>query len=122
MELQVASILSDDREVVLNRGAKDGIRKGQRYLIYRLGDDIADPSTGESLGRIELVAGTGTVVHVQELMCTVQSDMIGKSQKRISQYRSPIMRMAGDRITEEIIPPSQLPFNNPQVGDFARPI
>jgi len=122
MELLVAYTLPDDYEVVLNRGTKDGIRKGQRFLVYRLGDVVVDPSTGESLGRLELVAGTGTVVHVQEQMCTVRSDMINKPQKRISQFRSPIMRMAGDKITEEILPPVALPFNDPRVGDFARPI
>jgi hypothetical protein len=122
MELLVAYTLPDDYEVVLNRGAKDGIRKGQRFLVYRLGDVVVDPSTGESLGRLELVAGTGTVVHVQEQMCTIRSDMINKPQKRISQFRSPIMRMAGDKITEEILPPVALPFSDPRVGDFARPI
>jgi len=122
MELIVVHTLSDDHEVVLNRGSVDGIRYGQRFLVYRLGQEIFDPSSKESLGRLELVAGTGKVTHVQDRMCTVRSDMTGKPQKRISQYRNPVVRMAGDKIVEELMPPEALPFNDPRVGDFARPI
>jgi hypothetical protein len=122
MEFLVVHTLPDDHEVVLNRGIADGVRQGQRFLIYHLGDEIIDPSTRESLGRLELVAGTGTVTHVQERMCTVRSDMTGKSQKRISQFRNSIMRMAGDKITEEIMPAEPVPFKDPKVGDLARPI
>ena len=122
MEILVASIQSNDHEVILNRGSSDGIRMGQRFLIYRIGEEIMDPSSGESLGRLELVAGTGTVIHVQERMCTVRSDMAGKPTKKITSASSTLMRFAGERIIEELIPAGPLRFDDPRVGDYAKPI
>jgi hypothetical protein len=107
----VASVLSSDR-VVLNKGAKDGIKVGQRYLIYELTDEeIIDPITGESLGRLEEPKGTGKIVGVQEHIAVLESDQ----EPRFN--RNPIS-------VSEIFTPSAVmaPFRDPQVGDLVKRI
>ncbi|UWQ29242.1 hypothetical protein [Leisingera sp. M523] len=63
----------DEWNIVLNKGARDGISEGQRFLIFELGDEIIDPENGESLGRLEVVKGRVEVIHVQNAMSTVRS-------------------------------------------------
>lgn len=69
---QVADILND-REVVINLGSQNGIESGHKFVVFSLGDEIPDPNTGESLGRLELIKGRGEVVHVQQKMCTIKT-------------------------------------------------
>lgn len=57
----------DDYKLVINRGEISGIREGQRMLVYNTSEEeIKDPQTGESLGYLDLVRGTGTIIFVQE--------------------------------------------------------
>jgi hypothetical protein len=66
--------LIDAGRVVINRGAQDGIRFGQRFTIYELSEqDIVDPATNESLGHLEIIRGTGSVVHIQDRMSIVEA-------------------------------------------------
>jgi hypothetical protein len=71
---RVAHVLSDTR-VVLNKGEKDGLKINQRFLIFGLRAEVLDPDTNQSLGILEEVRGTGRVIHLQERMATVESDM-----------------------------------------------
>ena len=60
--------------VTLDLGACQGIGPGQKWLIYGLGEEILDHSTGKSLGRLEIVRGTGVIVHVgTHASCAVSS-------------------------------------------------
>ena len=68
----VAEIIGS-RRVVLNKGAKDGISQGDRFLVFRPGEEIHDPKTGESLGILEDIKGMGEVIHVQDRMCTIET-------------------------------------------------
>jgi hypothetical protein len=100
-------------QVVINRGWIHDVKVGQRMLIYRTGDqEIKDPESGESLGYLELVKGTGQVIHVQEKFCTVESDQ-RNSPRRI---RSP------GGLGAEIVEGEALPFDDPEVGDWVKPI
>lgn len=64
----------DDRTLVVNRGSNDGLREDQTMLVYELSDDeIIDPETEESLGKLEIVKGKGIVTHVQDQMATIES-------------------------------------------------
>lgn len=121
MEIRVASV-QNELDLVLNVGSNDGISVGQRFLVYSLGEEVLDPVSGESLGTLEVVNGTGKVVHVQDRMCILRSDMTTKPRKTISSLSNPLFRFAGDRVIEELIPPDPVGFTNPSVGAFARPI
>ena len=68
IEGRVARILSDEG-VVLNRGSSHGVREGTRFVIFTELDDVPDPETGGSLGKLELVKARVVATHVQEKMC-----------------------------------------------------
>lgn len=111
-KIAVASILGSDR-VVINRGTQDGVRVGQTYLVYELSDkEVVDPTTGESLGLLEIPKGTGKVVHAQDLMSTLESD------KELTNNQS----VTGMLTSEIFNRGTKAPFRNPQVGDFAKRI
>ena len=112
----VAKVRNEDT-VVINKGLSDGIKLGQRFLIYFVEDkETLDPITNESLGKLEIVRGTGKVSHIQERLATVSSDRFEVIKKKpltagfayFSSYQS-----------EERI---ELPFDDPKVGDLAKPI
>ena len=54
IEGKIAEII-DTATVVINRGYKDGVEEGMRFIIYEPGNEIEDPDTGESLGTFENV-------------------------------------------------------------------
>jgi hypothetical protein len=109
----------DDYKLVMNRGEQNGIREGQRMMVYRIDDEeILDPHTGESLGFLELVRGTGRIIFVQDKISIIETDQKKTYRKRIentplglSSYKS------------EVVESDELkPFDNAQVGDLVKPI
>lgn len=100
-------------QIVINRGSLHDVKVGQRMLIYRTGDqEIKEPESGESLGYLELVKGTGQVIHVQEKICTIESD----------QRKFPRRIRSAWGLAAEIIEGEALPFDHPEVGDLVKPI
>ena len=128
--IQVAKVMSGGYQVVINRGLANGVSNGKRFQIYAIGEEITDPSTGKVLGKVEVVRGTGIVIHAQELIATIQSDMEERGGQKITEFDPPgysgysgvsgFPTFARRQIEEP--PPHLLPFDNPKVGDFARPI
>lgn len=74
---KVAKILNEF-QLVLNVGAQQGVKKGMQFIIFEEGEEIKDPQSGSSLGRMELVKGEVEVTHVQDALCLVQSKAIQK--------------------------------------------
>ena len=103
--------LLDEYKIVINKGASDGIKLGQVFLVYKEDEELFDPDTNESLGRLEIVKGKGKVVHLQTKMATVDSI----SKKIIITNRS--ILFGGNSTTEEGVP-----FDNVQIGDLVKPI
>lgn len=96
------------------------MRIGSRFLVYAVSsEDLTDPETGESLGRLEVVRGRGVVTHVQERMATLEPELI-KSTRRIVRRRNPLIAF-GD---EEVVEPDERrgDFDSPEVGDMVKPI
>ena len=118
-QYKVVRTLDDDYKVVINAGHNEGIKNGQRFLIYALSDhEILDPDTKSSLGFLEIVKGTGRVVHVQEKMATIESDMYETSQPTKIIRKNP---MYGFGTTEEqTVSKDHIAFNNPKIGDFVK--
>ena len=109
----------DEYRLAINKGTQQGIKNGQRLLIYELSEEeIIDPNSGKQLGKLEIVKGTGKVIHVQEKMSTVESDT-KETDKRIIRRTLP---WAFKPEEETVIAPYLLPFENPKVGDKAKPI
>lgn len=124
---KIVYVSDDNCNVSLNVGSNDGVQKDDKFLVYSLSDhEILDPDTGESLGYLEFVKGTGKVVHVQDKMCTITSTAYQKpAAKRTIRKSSPSIAVWGGGTVEEIVQEDnkeQVPFDNPQVGDLAKPI
>lgn len=64
----------DQENIVINAGVNSGIKLGDRFIIYGIGDEIFDVDSKESLGQLELVRGKGVAVHIQDKMCIIRSD------------------------------------------------
>ncbi len=108
-------------QIVINGGEEAGLKKGQKVLVYGIGEMIRDPETGEDLEQIEIVRGTGRVIHLQGKIATIESDM--KQEKPITiKRRSGIGVMASvfGETEETEINREEIPFDGPQVGDCIR--
>jgi len=74
-------------QVYINSGGADGEKVGRVYGIYRVGEEMVDPDTGESLGSEEEKVGTAKVVKVNpkfsiaETKAAVQKTDILKESK-----------------------------------------
>ena len=64
---KVVSIL-DDQRLIVNLGLEQGVALGDRFVVYEEGGEIPDPTTQQSLGKLELVKTQLEAVHVQEKM------------------------------------------------------
>ena len=119
----VAKVI-DHYTLVINCGSNDGVKEGQRFLIYDVSqEEIKDPATGESLGHLESVKGIGKVTHLQDRLSTLVSVEEAEGERRIIKRRTPAYLMLGAS-EEEIITPAKgfLPFSDAKPGDRARPI
>lgn len=127
--IKVAKII-DEYTVVINRGRHQGIKEGQRFLIYSIGEEIIDPDTKQSLGQLEIVKGTGKVAHLQDSMSQVSSDMKApplRSIKRVKSHESRYDAFAFKDFfqpseIEEQLPAEKIAFDKVKIGDLARPI
>lgn len=117
----VVQIINNNR-LAINKGKDDGIRLGQRMLVYELStDEIIDPNTGESLGYLEIVKGTGKVINIQEKMSIIESDQTRLIKRtyhpqtsRFYNYTS----IPSEEIEEQVI----IPFEDVKIGDQVKPI
>ena len=56
----------DANRAYINMGATSGIKTGDKFLVFSVGEPLIDPATGANLGSEEKQTGTGTVTDVQE--------------------------------------------------------
>lgn len=99
----VAAVIND-HQVVINQGAQNGITFGQRFTLYELSEqDIVDPTTNQSLGRLETTKGTGRIVHIQDKLSILEAT-----------HENELVALLVESI--------KVKFKVPKVGDRARPI
>ena len=111
----------NDRTVVINRGKQDGIRNGQRFIVYHVhSEPEIDPETKENLGYLETVRGTGTATHVQERITTVDSDRRGPRGRRQVIRKSPFGIASEEETIRDL--GEILPYEYPKIGDKVKPI
>lgn len=128
MNIRVAKVL-ENGNVVINRGRIHGIKENDVFIIYEEGEDIKDPTTNESLGRLEIVKGTGVVGHLQENICTIKpitykKREITKTEKKPMQTMSWALKSINGNQQEEIKyfedKEVDTEFINVKVGDFLK--
>ena len=78
---KIARILDESR-FVINIGSEAGVKSGQEFIIYQEGDEIFDPETNESLGKMELSKGAIVIEHVQEKLSIAATKVSEKKVER----------------------------------------
>jgi curli biogenesis system outer membrane secretion channel CsgG len=56
-------VMMKDGQVIINGGSETGVKIGEQFAVYRSGEEMIDPDTGESLGSEETKVGTIEVVN-----------------------------------------------------------
>ena len=128
---RVAKILNEF-QLVLNVGEKQGVKKGMMFVVYEEGEEIKDPKTGESLGKLEIVKGEIKVSHVQETLCFAQSKELPKqgAPTVLSAKLAEVMLYSNSKLEKEreklYVKPSDVSVARASgpiaVGDLARSV
>ncbi len=102
----------DEYTLVINKGSNDGVTDADRYLIYRLGEQMIDPDTHEDLGILEIVCGEGKPKHIQERFTTVVTNMQSTKKSKTVVKHGGLSALYGT--TEETYDPevTLIPFEN----------
>ena len=61
----------DGEQIYINRGFEDGVQVGDRFEVYRQGEELRDPETGELLGYSDLRVGLIRVSFVKSAHLSV---------------------------------------------------
>jgi curli biogenesis system outer membrane secretion channel CsgG len=56
----------DGNRVYINVGSSSGVKVGDKFRVFRRGEELIDPATGAKLGAEEKEVGTGVVAEVNE--------------------------------------------------------
>lgn len=117
----------DDYSVVVNRGSTNGMKVGDQFVVAGLGEEIVDPDTYETLGKLEIVKGRAEVTHVQEKLATLKSCRYSRTpekkeiKKVTSSGKGGLVGVFGaqDTVTESVTPgePILLKLENVVLGD-----
>ncbi|MBM9578894.1 hypothetical protein JWG45_17245 [Leptospira sp. 201903070] len=108
-------------QVILNVGSDDGIKNGDRVLIYGLGKEIKDPDSKEIIERLEVVRGKGKVIHTQTRISTVESIEVEETPTTIRKRSNSYSNLFFPGESEETeIRRTKLPFEEVQIGDLVR--
>jgi hypothetical protein len=97
----------DGNHLYVDLGAKDEVWRGLRLLVYRQGEQLKRPTTGEVLGHDEMPLGYLTLVQVSE------NHAVGgfvPADERVSVQPGDKVRLTAARIDMSLLPPTgQLP-------------
>tara|TARA_Y100000310_G_scaffold14871_1_gene14934 strand:+ start:1334 stop:1720 length:387 start_codon:yes stop_codon:yes gene_type:complete len=120
-EIVVVKIQSSTK-IVINIGSEYGVKVGDKFLVYYVDpQELTDPITGESLGQLETVRGTGIAVHVQPKMTTIESNRKEKPKKVVSRSGSGALASLMGEVVE-YPEPAIIPFDSPEIGDIVKKI
>jgi hypothetical protein len=119
--IKVAGVLSDTK-LVINKGEKDGIKKGFVFKIFSSSDiNIIDPDTNNNLGKLNDSKATVKVINVKENFSVCESFVRNDSNfvtpNIIDFYRNQTVRFLFDE--NSIFTPNKLPVDIITIGDIA---
>jgi curli biogenesis system outer membrane secretion channel CsgG len=69
LEGRIAKV--DGNRAWLNIGSSSGVKVGDKFTVFNMGDAIVDPDTGQSLGASEKETGAGAVTEVQDRFAVI---------------------------------------------------
>ncbi|MBZ9854906.1 hypothetical protein LB566_13940 [Mesorhizobium sp. CA13] len=124
-QAKVAKVINEYK-VVLNIGQEDGVKMHEDFILYRQGEEITDPDSGEKLGVFEEVIGRGIITYVQERIATLESSEMREGGRKVIRKSSSLSSLQGlfAPTTEEVVemPDQTKPFQRAMVGDLAKRI
>jgi hypothetical protein len=129
LEGKVASVLNE-RELVINVGERDGVRRGMRFAVLAGATEIPDPDTGESLGTIDRTKVRVQAVHVQERLSICQTyelravggGLHPAGMSNLEQLFGPRQDLPRTLKAKEYLPPLDEAESYVKVGDRVRRI
>jgi hypothetical protein len=71
-EYKIIKII-DEYRVLINAGSNDDLSIGQHLEVFKLGQEIFDPETNESLGTLDSIKSNLVVTTVYEKMCICEN-------------------------------------------------
>ena len=124
MAATIAKVISvlDEYRVVINKGSNHGVTSEDVFLVYRLGNELFDPDTKESLGVLEIVCGEGKPEHIQEKITTLKTSKTQIRKTKTVKKTGPYGGLFGN--TEETYDPeiTDRPFENVDTDCIAKRI
>lgn len=69
LEARIAKV--DGNRAWLNIGSSSGVKVGDKFAVFNIGEAIVDPDTGQKLGADEKETGSGAVTEVQERFAVI---------------------------------------------------
>lgn len=113
--------IRDKKTVVINKGSEDGVEESMKFMIYREGDNIEDPDTGEDMGTVEIPIARIKPLHVMEDMTLMQSD-----EKKVTDT-SPFAFLNQKKTVQQDLPVDGNVENNSssrgiQIGDLVKSV
>lgn len=123
IEGRVAQILNE-RELIINRGRKDGVTSGMRFAVLAVQPlEVTDPETGEPLGSVDRPKVRVMATHVQERLSiceTYETIEVGGSLIEVKDFFSPRRTVPATLRTRELAPPLSPEESIVKVGDRVR--
>ena len=102
-------------ELYLDLGARDQVLENMRLHVFREGEELTSPSTGEVLGRLEVDLGTVTVTQVAETYAVAVPTIAPGSETvkvgdkvRITAGRLSLALLPVSDLTGRAMPPTEL--------------
>jgi curli biogenesis system outer membrane secretion channel CsgG len=62
----------EGNQAYINLGSSSGIKMGDKFTVFNIGEALIDPDTGAKLGASEKQIGTGSVVELQDKFAVIQ--------------------------------------------------
>jgi hypothetical protein len=111
----------DIKRLTISVGVEDGVRKGDKYVVFRTGKSLRDPGTSELLQIEEILVGT---IEVLELMpktssASVDDDFIPfQENDRIRKVVSAPKGVTAEGVSGEAITVKWYPNTEPEVRGY----
>jgi hypothetical protein len=64
----------DEVSLLVDLGSADGVKRGDRLVVFEQGGEVTDPDSGKSLGQMELVKAELIAADVMEHMSLLMTD------------------------------------------------
>ena len=111
----------DIKSLTISLGVEDGVRKGDKYVVFRAGKSLRDPATSELLQIEEILVGT---IEITELMprtsyAKVDDDFIPSQENdRIRKVVSAPKGLTAEGISDDEIKLKWYPNTEPEVKGY----